>query len=240
MDKRQPHNYVINYKVLRRSIGILGIALPIVLVLGSFILFECDQIFHSISYYYHTGMRNVLVAILASLAFFLFSYKGPDPIDLIMSRIASFLALIIALFPTKGHQELRTVFTENFDSGMDALMKQFQNCDRVALYDNELTQTIHLIAAALFLLVLAFMSWFLFTRSDPSSPITDQKKKRNVIFRVCAIIILFCVVASGVIFFVFNEWIESATKPIFWLESIALWAFGTSWLIKGDTIFSDP
>jgi hypothetical protein len=26
---------------------------------------------------------------------------------------------------------------------------------------------------------------------------------------------------------------------VFWLESVALWAFGISWFIKGDTLFTD-
>jgi hypothetical protein len=28
-------------------------------------------------------------------------------------------------------------------------------------------------------------------------------------------------------------------RPVFWLESIALWAFGISWLVKGETILKD-
>ena len=28
-------------------------------------------------------------------------------------------------------------------------------------------------------------------------------------------------------------------KPVFWLESIALWAFGISWFIKGETLVKD-
>ncbi len=28
-------------------------------------------------------------------------------------------------------------------------------------------------------------------------------------------------------------------NPIFWLEAIALWAFGISWLTKGETILID-
>jgi hypothetical protein len=31
----------------------------------------------------------------------------------------------------------------------------------------------------------------------------------------------------------------SAAHPIFWLESIAIWAFGFSWLTKGETILKD-
>ncbi len=27
--------------------------------------------------------------------------------------------------------------------------------------------------------------------------------------------------------------------PVFWLESIALWAFGISWIVKGEIILKD-
>jgi len=28
--------------------------------------------------------------------------------------------------------------------------------------------------------------------------------------------------------------------PVFWLESLALWAFGISWFVKGETLWKDP
>jgi hypothetical protein len=28
-------------------------------------------------------------------------------------------------------------------------------------------------------------------------------------------------------------------NPVFWLESIALWAFGISWIVKGEVILKD-
>ena len=27
--------------------------------------------------------------------------------------------------------------------------------------------------------------------------------------------------------------------PVFWLESVALWSFGVSWFVKGNTILKD-
>jgi hypothetical protein len=28
-------------------------------------------------------------------------------------------------------------------------------------------------------------------------------------------------------------------KPVFWFETIAVWAFGLSWLTKGNVLFKD-
>jgi hypothetical protein len=34
-----------------------------------------------------------------------------------------------------------------------------------------------------------------------------------------------------------SSWLS--LKPVFWLESIAVVAFGISWLVKGEAIFKD-
>ncbi|MGB0789115.1 MAG: hypothetical protein ACPGQR_06225, partial [Marinirhabdus sp.] len=70
------NDLVVSYLTLRNAIGIIGIALPIVLLLGSVALFECDELHQSISHYYHTRMRNVFVGALCAVALFLFCYKG--------------------------------------------------------------------------------------------------------------------------------------------------------------------
>jgi hypothetical protein len=54
---------VIPYLTLRRTVGILGIALPFVLILGGWIVFK-TSLQGSLSAYYHTGMRDVFVGIL--------------------------------------------------------------------------------------------------------------------------------------------------------------------------------
>jgi hypothetical protein len=50
---------IISYLAMRRMIGILGVALPIVLVIGGFIQDEI-AIQPSISGYYYTNMRDIL------------------------------------------------------------------------------------------------------------------------------------------------------------------------------------
>jgi len=31
----------------------------------------------------------------------------------------------------------------------------------------------------------------------------------------------------------------ASIKPVFWLESLALWVFGWAWFIKGETLWKD-
>ena len=52
---------LISYLSLRKAVGVIGIALPVVLVLGNWQLFHSRAFEDSISYYYYTGMRGVLV-----------------------------------------------------------------------------------------------------------------------------------------------------------------------------------
>lgn len=57
---------VISYLTLRKTIGILGIFLPLTLVIGSILFGDCITIQQSISNYYHTNMRDVFVVTCAS------------------------------------------------------------------------------------------------------------------------------------------------------------------------------
>ena len=59
----------------------------------------------SISAYYHTGMGEVFVAILARLGIFLLYYKKPDWRIVIAAKLARPAAIPMALLPT--HERLR-------------------------------------------------------------------------------------------------------------------------------------
>ena len=70
---------------------------------------------------------------------------------------------------------------------------------------------------------------------------TKQKRKRNKIYRISGYVIL----ASLILIALYKFYLESKFvnlqdyKPVFWLESLALIAFGFSWLTKGEAILSD-
>ena len=72
---RSNNDLIISYFTLRKTLGLLGILLPFVLVFGNWIIFR-DGLENSISSYYHTGMGDVFVGILFAMGLFLFSYKG--------------------------------------------------------------------------------------------------------------------------------------------------------------------
>jgi hypothetical protein len=100
---------------------------------------------------------------------------------------------------------------------------------------------IHLISAALFFLTLAYFSLRLFTKTDPKVAPTPRKLNRNLVYLVCGYTIVAAITLIAVYKVLPNniEMRLAELKPVFWLESIAVVAFGISWLTKGEAILKD-
>jgi hypothetical protein len=165
-------------------------------------------------------MRNLYVGILCAIALFLFSYKGYDRIDSIAGNLACIFALLIAFFPTSVTEPLTPCI--------------------LSPYENKISSSIHFFSAGGFFVILAYFSIFLFTKKEPKP--TKMKLKRNKIYRICGYIIFGCILIMAVIFLLERLNRGQGLKkydPIIWLETLALWAFGISWLVKGNTILTD-
>jgi hypothetical protein len=85
---------------------------------------------------------------------------------------------------------------------------------------------IHNISAAVFFILLAYNSLFLFTKS--SGEMTESKKKRNVIFRVCGIGMVASLIA------IFPVMLLGLWGGTWLVEAVALAFFGISWLTKSN------
>lgn len=213
MDNKSSNPLVVSFLTLRKAIGCLGMALPFALALGGMLLYQLETQ-GSISGYYHTGMRDVLVGTLCAIGVFLWGYKGFDSRDNRASDIAGFSAIGVALFPTSP---LNPSSTEKFIGG------------------------VHLVFAASFFITLALISLFLFTLSDPNKPPTPRKLQRNIVYRISGYLILLAIgliALIGVLPEFLTSWLEPL-DPVFWLESIAIFAFGVSWFVKGEGILED-
>ncbi len=217
-EKTRPE--LISYLTLRKTVGIQGILLPLIMIAGSFILGDCREIQKSISAYYHTNMRNMFVGIISAIALFLFAYKGYDRKDGIAGSLGGIFALCVAFFPA-------------------SVSAPFTVCIPGPI-DNGIIHTIHFISAGLFFIVLSYFSLFLFTRKKP--PVTKRKIIRNRFYCAFGGGILFCLALMILYYFYMEDRFPPLQKydPIFWLEALAMWCFGASWLIKGETILKDP
>lgn len=211
------NDVIISYKALRRLIGFLGILLPIVLILGGWLLAD-SPIQQSISLYYYSNMRDFLVGILFVVSLFLITYKGSFVIDNVVTTLTGVTGLCVAIFPC---------FNELYETQRVGIFQMYPDKSNI----------VHLTSASLFFILLAINSIFLFTRKI--DPVTPQKLTRNKIYRICGFIILACFVGLVVCMLILTQEQKFNTKLILILEAIALWAFGISWLVKGQTIFVD-
>jgi hypothetical protein len=151
------NDFVISYMELRRTIGIVGMSMPFILIVGAWVFFSIGlQI--SLSAYYDTPMRDISVGLMFFLSGFLWSYRGYDRRDAIAGKLASIFGLLSVIFPLpKDPAQLGII------GGL------------------------HNILAGLFFLTLIYFSGYLFTKSRTGTPVTPQKLLRNRIYRVCAV-----------------------------------------------------
>ena len=97
-------------------------------------------------------------------------------------------------------------------------------------YCSSIVRFIHVASATLLLLTFAYFSLCLFTRGK------DEQKNR--VYKTCGavIILMIALIALYEVYALYlNGEVLRAWKPVFWLESFAVMAFGLSWLIKADT-----
>ncbi len=160
-----PHDPLVHsYLYLRRAVGLLGMALPLVLVVGGLLL--TGELLGSISGYYYSGLRDVYVGAMCATGVFLLCYRGYGRVDDATANAAGIAAIGVALFPTRPVDP-------------DARERVFGH--------------LHLVSAAVFFLALAFFCLVLFRRTDATAP-TGRKLKRNAVYLVSGVVILVCLV----------------------------------------------
>ncbi|MBN1695622.1 hypothetical protein JW879_09560 [candidate division WOR-3 bacterium] len=218
MFRSRNKSVIISYISLRRLIGILGMLLPFICVFGG-LLISGIPIRSSISSYYHTNMRDVFVGILIGVSLFLMTYKGYERIDNIVTAMSGLAALGVVIFPSR----YSLVSTEPLG---------------VFQISPVISDKIHAVCSVIFFILLAINSIFLFTLTkNKNIPKTRNKKIRNCIYISCGIIILLSLLIL-LIRSLIGVGVEN-DKTLLVFETIMLLAFGTSWLVKGKTLFKD-
>ena len=211
---------LISYLALRKSVGVLGIALPFVLIIGSYFFSNCSQVQPSISHYYYTVMGTYFTGTLCAVALFLFSYKGYTKLDNRTGNFAGLCALLVAFFPTDAYDGTLCAFVVNKREAS--------------------VNPIHFTAAALLFSCFAFFCLYLFTQTKDKLHMTPRKRTRNKVYITCGIIIIICIAGVAAVNFIkpLYDALESI-NPVLVFETIALIAFGTSWITKGEFILKD-
>lgn len=194
------------------GIGILAFTLPLIVWLMAHPSPPClkNGMLHSISAYYHTNARDVLVGMICAISFCFLAYNGYSKVDKIASKIAAFSALGVALIPT-------AIFKGEYDC-----IPSDGTCIR---------EYIHLACAVILLLTMAFFSIKIFTHREVGGSIAPQKKF-FYLFWGYSILVSLGLIALYVIFLKEAFPITATWHPIFWLETVCFFSFGCSWLLK--------
>jgi hypothetical protein len=194
---------VISFRTLRKALGWLGISLPVVIVLGQAWVMS-GPTQGSLSAYYHTGMRNWFVGSLCVMAAFLASYRGYDRLEAAITNVAGLAALGVAFF----HTAPETGATDT-DVALGRL---------------------HVVCAATLFLGLAAMA-VVFAQDKPRGrPRTPSRERKRKVYVACAAVMAVAIVLIAVLGPIDSV---AAYRPVLWLESLTIVAFGVSWLVKG-------
>ena len=220
MPEHKTMELVQSYTRVRLALGFLGLALPVILLIGG--IFDEPRPGHrgiepTISDFYHTTYRDIFVGSLCAIGVFLISYRGypRDRGEWInddwLATIAGIAAFGLAFFPNEGGG--RTVVS----------MSQ-------RMVGADIAPVLHYSFALVFFLCLAGFCFFKFAKTS--------KTWRRQIYLACgwgimaalvltAIAVLFKRVIGGPIgaFVVENS-------LIFYLEALGVWAFAVSWIVK--------
>ena len=198
---------MIKTKSLRCLIGALGMALPIIVVVLSLVYGYGFPDSISATYFVPTCITPFMI-ILGAAGILLVCYMGYTVFDNILNTIAGLAAWGICLFPCAA--QLGKIGTFQLDA--------------------YLSDSIHMGCALTFFGILAYNSLFQFTKGDGNP--TPQKKKRNIIFRVCGI----GMIASFVLLPLVQYGVIDVPHVIWVIEFIALQFFGISWITKANCI----
>jgi hypothetical protein len=204
-DAAEPYARCFMY--LRFVVGILGIAVPIVLVFGEPLLFDGQPMFRgSVSAYYYSGMREVFVGSLCAIGVFLVCYKVSDRTwENWLGTIAGAAVILVALFPTGR-------------PGEGVPLTPLQD-----LLGETWVERIHFVSATTFIILLAVISaMFARYREEP------RERLRRGLHGACVSLILVAIAIAGL-----KGLTGWPPKGILIGEWLAVTAFGASWLVKG-------
>lgn len=229
--QKADNDLVLSFLSVRRAIGAMGFFLPLALL--AYGLLWSGDILPSISAYYYSPMREVLVGSLCAQAVFLWSYEGYRPpvpeliTDKRVARIAALGALGVALSPTLPRAT--AIIATDHAAACKTIPITLIQC----LLGEGRASWIHNIAAFLFFGALAVFCLILFVKGTTE---TAEKRARHRIYRTCGWTIVASLIVMGAL--IVTGWDDRLQdwQPIFWLEVLASFAFATSWAVKGEAM----
>ena len=219
-----PQQAVAAYYRLRQALGALGLLLPPVLIGGT--LYEGDPLPPALSDFIYTPFAGYFAGTMFAIGVFLLLYVGYGGdrgllTDRRVSTAAGMGALAVALFPN------------------DTL----DPCDPDLVSEVTVSGVLHVIGAGVFLISTALFCFVLFRRGPPNP--SRARRLRNALYAFCGIVIVLGLAGLGVYFVgldVTQRCAARTWRPVLWLETATVVAFGLAWLVKGRGVqmLNDP
>jgi uncharacterized membrane protein YiaA len=100
-------------------------------------------------------------------------------------------------------------------------------------------RTLHFVSAGLLFAVFIYFSLCLFTKGAKKNDRTKRKNQRNTVYIVCGVLMTVFIICIALSMIFLTDAQLSSYNPVFWFETLALWAFGVSWLTKGQVFWRD-
>lgn len=198
----------------RRVMGIMVLALaPLSVLFGLIGLdYNPNGWWYSISDTYYANSKMIMAFIISVSSFFFCTYAGYDWRDRVVNLMSGIGLLGLLLFPC--HNE-----------GFAATGA------RVGLFNLpiELSGIIHTCFALLAFLGFFINEMFLFTLGG--NEISPGKKKRNIVYRICA-----CTVIVACVLLVLEHFVTMPRNTVWIAELVVLTGCGVAWLVKGEAL----
>ncbi|MDE0292479.1 MAG: hypothetical protein OXK19_08280 [Candidatus Dadabacteria bacterium] len=245
-ERRDEQRMVLSHLTMRRAVGTLGVLLPFMLIVGS-IINRCPLRL-SISSFYYAPMpiNGLFIGVLCAIGVFLICYKGHKarPGERVSDDQAAYAAgvgvILLAIFPMC----------------CDSVYCSFR------FSAETLSTVVHYFGAVLFFASIYFMVLYKFTKTYNKEEREryecgkcnicnlnhEWKNSCDKVYEACAYTILICL-ALLILNFLLTDILKKEYFPrlidclvnlkenyssIFWVESVAVWAFGIAWFIKGE------
>lgn len=239
-------------KRLATLVGLVAFGLPIAMAAGAVLGGSCfrDSISH---FYYAQFLGPVFVGLLIFIGGFLIAYTGEHWLEDAGSVVAGLGACFVAVFPTSGNgcegepRFLSRVFVE-YTPTDPPTVAPVDGRGFFQLFPH--VENLHAYAAGVLFIYLGLYCLVVLKRVVPARHMRGQamiatKRRRNILYSLCGIVILACVATMGAVGFLAGpgfllRW--KAANLTFAVETAALWAFGLAWIAKGRRLgwLNDP
>ena len=196
------------YMRVRNLCGILGVVLPWLALFSAGVAeHPSTEWWWSISATYYQS--PALVGVLCPASLVLISYIGYNSLDNWITTLSGIFGLGVVLFPCR---------VSWIPDGTPVGFFQIPI---------EISTHLHTVCASLFFLLIAFNSFFLFTKSG--GEMTDRKRIRNRIYHICGAGMLFFELVFALL-----TLFDAPGYCVMIVEIILLHLFGFAWLTKGE------